>query len=67
MFMTKYVMTRAPTPPHSSTVVILKEQFFSGVKGGIQWPVPPRLSQSDDVVLDLPGVHHQILDGSLQR
>ncbi|RCN36489.1 hypothetical protein ANCCAN_17643 [Ancylostoma caninum] len=26
----------------------------------------PRLGQSDDVVPDLPGLHHQILDGSLR-
>ncbi|RCN35927.1 hypothetical protein ANCCAN_18190 [Ancylostoma caninum] len=57
MFMTKFVLTRTPTPP---------TPLLSQREGGIQRPVSPRLGQSDDVVPDLPGLHHQILDGSLR-
>ncbi|RCN34133.1 hypothetical protein ANCCAN_20024 [Ancylostoma caninum] len=65
MFMTKFVLTRTPTPPtpllsqvprNSSPV---SKVAFSG-------RVSPRLGQSDVVVPDLPGLHHQILDGNLR-
>ncbi|KIH58647.1 hypothetical protein ANCDUO_11144 [Ancylostoma duodenale] len=51
MFMTKFVVTRTPTlPTHLMS----------------QWLVPSRFAQSDDVVPDIPGLHYQILDGSLR-
>ncbi|EYC40694.1 hypothetical protein Y032_0601g509 [Ancylostoma ceylanicum] len=65
MFMAKFVYECTDTT-NSSTIAGSKEQFFSCIEGGIQRPVPPRLGQPDDVVPDLPGLHHQILDGGLR-
>ncbi|RCN40342.1 hypothetical protein ANCCAN_13728 [Ancylostoma caninum] len=54
MFMTKFVLTRTPTPP---TPLLSQCRRRS---------VSPRLGQSDDVVPDHPGLHFQILDGSFR-
>ncbi|KIH46587.1 Protein-tyrosine phosphatase [Ancylostoma duodenale] len=61
MFMSKFVLTSTPTPPIP---------LLSQGPGNCSSPLPKvmfsgRLGQSDDVVPDLPGLHHQILGGSL--
>ncbi|RCN35650.1 hypothetical protein ANCCAN_18486 [Ancylostoma caninum] len=54
MFMTKFVLMRTPTPPTPLLSQVPKNSSSPVSKR----PVSPRLGQSDDVVPDLPGVHH---------
>ncbi|KAK6761781.1 hypothetical protein RB195_022750 [Necator americanus] len=48
---------------NTSTVACSLEQFFSSFIYGVERVTSSRLGQSDDVVLDLLGLHYQIFDG----
>ncbi|RCN43044.1 hypothetical protein ANCCAN_11004 [Ancylostoma caninum] len=58
MFMTTLVLARTPTLP---TPLLSQCREWRSVANVYC------LGQSDDVVPNLPGLHHQILYGSLQR